>query len=253
MLLSALLAAKVRCKAACYLSSSIISLSPHAPPVLPTLHPISLHTHPTSVVEVCLSLHPFIYTPVLTLFRPSLPPFLPSGTHTHTLLKPPTMVVSFLPRMHLVEYHEESWCPALLRQMLQDFLRFMWECFGLVNTVVPLISKVGWEEWREGGRDERWELLVGSSVRRERDGDSLCPLHPSHSLVHTLPPRPPFLPPSFFPFRPSRPQAPPTSSTSARVGVAPTDSSSPCSRRRWRSRQGRREGRMEQGTGRRRK
>jgi len=47
-----------------------------------------------------------------------------------------------IPRMHLLEIHEEPWCPEVFRLFVQDILRWSWESMGLVQTVAPLLGEV---------------------------------------------------------------------------------------------------------------
>ena len=45
-------------------------------------------------------------------------------------------------RYHLLEVHDESWCPIFVRMFVQQALHFLWTNLQLYRVVVPLLAQV---------------------------------------------------------------------------------------------------------------
>ena len=47
-----------------------------------------------------------------------------------------------LPRLHLLEIHEQSWCPPVCRKFLQESLRSLWKVSGMYRAVSPILQSL---------------------------------------------------------------------------------------------------------------
>lgn len=63
-----------------------------------------------------------------------------------------------LPRVHLFEFHDQSWCPATLRQAVTDCVTAAWTFTGLWRNTVPHLAEL----LRRAGTDHIVDLCSGS-------------------------------------------------------------------------------------------
>ncbi|HEY0138817.1 MAG TPA: class I SAM-dependent methyltransferase [Nannocystis sp.] len=97
------------------------------------------------------------------------------------------------PRMHLFEFHDRSWCPALLRQAVTDCVTTAWSFTGLWRNTVPHLVDL----LRRAGTDRIIDLCSGSggplplaisAVAQEVPGvtATLTDLYPKPGLAEDL-------------------------------------------------------------------
>lgn len=57
---------------------------------------------------------------------------------------------SFMRRLHLFEFEDQAWFPAVIRDYMTDFLEFTWRTFRFYDPAVPILQRVA---GRMGARD----------------------------------------------------------------------------------------------------
>jgi hypothetical protein len=66
---------------------------------------------------------------------------------------------SVLPRLHLFEFHDQPWYPAVLRSALTEWLRALWEYSQAASVIAPILARV----LRQAGSHRMVDLCSGGS------------------------------------------------------------------------------------------